>query len=95
MRTRRGEIAPLVRSDEDGMKQQMVKLGIMVKSAHCDGYNRVVCSKRICPQGPESAPILFAENGMWVGVHCFACYQKSRPLYDAWYDVQIRLLLTP
>lgn len=108
MRTRRGELAPLVYSSVDRklcteyrdgrLKQRMVCDGDLTSVIHCSGFRRVgacscapcvVCGRRVCPEGPGSAPAFVGGNGVWIGLHCFVCFQGNRPEYRVWYAEQV------
>ena len=75
--------------DSFRVKRQMVLDGDLLRTVHCPGWNDsggvcrcqpcVVCNERICPEGPETAPTRYGNNGVWIGLHCFPCLQEDRP----------------
>ena len=79
-------------------KRKMARDGDLTREVHCAGFGDgecrcqpcAVCAKRICPDGPEAAPSTSGNNGVWIGVHCFVCFQRDRPRWANGYNVAVR-----
>ena len=79
---------------DNRMKRKMVREGWLRDISHCPGFMKegacrcgpcVICNRRIPSRGPQLSPVLRGPNGMWIGSHCFVCFQKQRPLFAAVY----------